>query len=143
MPKKAVIKQTIPEPTYLGIPKDENDWLKYEESCIIFAGIEKINKELEEDETDFYVTYDMEEEEITKNKLIEGLKSVGVKCEEINFEWTNEKTGQRCCNCIVYYNKPYQIYINDFFIKSLTQFPPEPDNNCICPLEFSLMKLLS
>jgi hypothetical protein len=139
MPKKAVIKQTIPEPTYLGIPKDENDWLKYEGSCIIFAGIEKINKELEEDESDFYVTYDMEEEEITKNKLIEGLKSVGVKCEEISFKWADEETGQRCCKCIVYYNKPYQIYINDFFITGLTQFGFNPDS----PLEFSLMKLLS
>ncbi len=152
MSKKAVIKQKIPEPTYLGVPKDENEWLKYEGTCIIYAGIERINKELEEDEQywdeyGFYImekkVYIMENEETTKNKLIEGLKSVGVKCEKINFEWTNEKTGQRCCNCIVYYNKPYQVYTNDFFIKSLTQFPPEPDNDCVCPLEFSLMKLLS
>lgn len=135
MPKKTVKKQLIPEPTYLGFPKDENDWLKYEGICIIFAGIEKINKELEENETEFY---DMEEEEITKNKLIEGLKSVGVKCEEISFKWSDEKSGQRCCKCIVYYNKPYQIYTNNFFIKNLTQFATEPD----CPLEFSLMKLL-
>ncbi len=40
MPRKST-KKNVPvfEPEYLGIPKDENEWLKYQGCCTIFTGI--------------------------------------------------------------------------------------------------------
>lgn len=111
------------QPEYLGIPSNENEWLKYKGQCIIFAGLsEKIN---EDGCSEGWI---MESEEKTKERLIKGLESVGVKCENISFKWCDIKEGQRSCECICYYNKPYQIYNSEFFITGLTSFYFDAEN---------------
>lgn len=95
---------------FLGIPKDETEWLKYRGECIVFAG------NLYDEEEGEYI---MESEEDTKERLICGLLSVGIKCDKKNvqFQWTDKTTGERSCCCTCYYNKPYQVYYSEFFIK--------------------------
>ncbi len=44
MPRKSKntvtnIVNVVNEPEYLGIPENEDDWLKYEGRCMIFAGV--------------------------------------------------------------------------------------------------------
>lgn len=115
--------------TYLGIPKDENEWLKYHGSCILFCG-----KYREKEYGDLV----METEEETKTRLINGLASVGVKCLHITFKWTDENQGTRSCECICEYNKPYEIHFSEFFIKGLTSFEFDSENPN-CQLEFSFI----
>jgi len=132
----------ISEKNYLGVPKDLNDWIKYEGKCIIFAAkarwsdmngeipIDQYDQYDEDDETTLWI---MEDEEITKTKLIEGLSSVGVKCESVTIEREDiHNNGVRFVSCICYYNKPYEVYNSEFFIEGLSQFPPSRN----CPLEF-------
>ena len=103
---------------YLGYPKDESEWLCYQGTCVLFAG----NKDVFEnsiDDSDYepdFKEWILESEEETKRRLIVGLQTVGVRCAEITIKWTDEHRGMRCCECICYYNKPYQIYHSDFFI---------------------------
>jgi len=98
---------------FLGIPKDETEWLKYKGECIIFAGI-----------LDDKGEYSMESEEDTKERLICGLISVGIKCDkkDVLFQWIDKTTRQCSCCCTCYYNKPYQVYYYEFFIKGLSSF---------------------
>lgn len=118
------------ETEYLGIPENENEWLKYKGSCVIFAGKEKIF-----DDDGYEEGWVMETEDETKSRLYNGLLNVGVICGSINFIWTEENQGQRYCECICYYNKPYQIYNSEFFIKGLTSFDFD-SNNPDAELEF-------
>jgi hypothetical protein len=97
---------------YLGIPVDETEWLKYKGECIIFAGVKKI---IDDDENED--EWIMETEDETKNRLSIGLLSVGVICDDIIFKWCDKDSGQRICECICYYNKPYQIYNSEFCTK--------------------------
>lgn len=120
---------------YLGIPSDETEWLKYKGTCILFAGKEK---QLDEDMDD-YDQWIMESEEETKVRLTDGLKQMGVKCESISFKWCDRDNGQRLCECIVYYNKPYQVYISEMFIKGLSSFEFDKDNTN-SELEFCLIE---
>lgn len=123
---------------YLGVPTSEEQWLKYVGACIIFAGKEKV-KEYYEDGTETICkeVWIMETEEETKERLRNGLLSVGVKCEEITIKWTSECT--RCCECICLYNKPYQVYNSEFFIKGLSEFE-DNEHGYRCPLEFHFSK---
>jgi hypothetical protein len=117
---------------YLGYPKDETEWLKYEGCCSLFSGI--VDGDGSEPEE-----WQFESEEVTKLKLIEGLKAVGVVCQSVTISWANKESGVRHCKCICYYNKPYQPYKNDFYIKGLSEYPPYYNS---VPLEFGLSKLI-
>lgn len=123
---------------YLGIPSSETEWLKYKGKCIIFAGKEKV---IDENEYDEKWIWNMETEEETKTRLTEGLQSIGVKCESIMFKWSDIKEGQRSCECICYYNKPYQVYLSDFFIKGLSTFDFDAENTN-SELEFTFSERL-
>lgn len=101
---------------YLGLPKNETEWLKYQGTCVIFSGNVK---ETDEYGCDIWI---METEEETVRKLINGLDTVGVKCDFITILWTDVTFGTRCCKCVCYYNKPYEIYYSDFFIKGLSNY---------------------
>lgn len=128
--------------SFLGIPSDETEFLKYRGICTLFAGKSKVT-EIADNEYGFeqeYESWIMETEEDSKSRLIKGLESVGVKCSEIIIKWTDMEEGQRCCECVCYYNKPYQVYNSDFFIKGLTTFSfVDPADG---ELEFSLMERL-
>jgi hypothetical protein len=115
--------------TFLGVPKDENDWLKYEGHCKIFCGETHIVEDDEDNEYDDngddneqLYNWILESTDITKNKIIAGLQTVGVRCENIQFTKEDSFYGTRMCTCICYYNKPYEIYNSDFFIEGLTEF---------------------
>jgi hypothetical protein len=112
---------------FIGIPINENEWLKYEGHCIIFAGKIKCNKKNK---------WIMESDDITKNKLILGLLNVGIKCNDVEIEWSDKVDGTKKCKCICYYNKPYEIYNSEFFIDGITQSSYCPS----CPLEFYFEK---
>lgn len=102
---------------YLGIPKNENEWLKYKGHCTIFCG-EKIDKD------NLYPEYGdkwiLEPENITTEKLIKGLKSVGVKVHDIIFTKEFLNDGLRICECVCHYNKSYEVYNSEFFIEGLS-----------------------
>ncbi len=141
---------------YLGFPKDENDWIKYEGNCQIFSGIKRtclFGGKYDEENDDQYVNeydidedsdchswgdYIFEEEEITKNKLIEGLKTVGIKCDSVEIVNEDFIQGYRQCKCVCYYNKPYIQYISELFIENLSTFNPKYNS----PLEFYFTKKL-
>lgn len=122
--------------TFLGIPKDETEWLKYEGECVIFAGIKNQLDQYDEiDETCNFYCWDFESDDITKMKLIEGLKTVGVKCDSVIIKKRNDSDGTKVCKCICYYNKPYQVYYSEFFIDNLSNFYSSNS-----PLEFYFVK---
>jgi len=83
----------------------------------------------------------MESEEESHAKLLCALEKVGIKCESITF--TDEFTlledclgGCRICKVICRYNKPYQVYCDEFFFDIPTfNRNGEPRTQC---LEFSL-----
>lgn len=127
------------EPPFLGIPKDETEWLKYEGECMIFAGIKNQFDQYDEiDETCNFYCWDFENDDITKMKLIEGLKTVGVKCDSVIIQKRNNSDGTKLCKCICYYNKPYQVYYSEFFIENLSNFYSSNGSNG--PLEFYFVK---
>ena len=100
--------------TFLGI---ESEWLKYEGRCIIFVGLFKdikYDKEYNEEIDDGWI---LENENETTKRLINGLTIHGIKCDEIMFEWEDKMRGTRSCKCICYYNKPYETYHSEFFLK--------------------------
>ena len=107
------------EPEFLGIPKNETEWLCYNGTCVVFVGLEKVYEDYDSDYPDYepeFVELSLESEEETKRRLIAGIQTVGVRCEEIKFKWTDKYNGLRCCECVCYYNKPYQVYKSEFFI---------------------------
>lgn len=120
---------------WLGIPTSDDDWLKYQGRCIVFVGKELVyNDETGEEE------WILDDEYKTKNKLTEGLKQHGVKCESIEFEWINKCEGTVSCVCVCYYNKPYLIHDGEFYIRGLTSFDFDRENpNSL--LEFYFEKL--
>ena len=119
---------------FKGIPKNENEWLKYETMTItLFAathrycentGIHSLEEtdEKTDDTTEYWI---LEDDEITTNKLIDGLKTVGVICESVDIIKTNIYEGKKQVKCICCYNKPYQVYNSDFFIKGLSTYNPD------------------
>lgn len=111
MPKKSSIKKPEPQYYYLGIPKNENDWIRYRGGCQIFAG-----KTLEDD------VWLMESEDETKTKLTNALERKGIRCENIKFSHENVSTGERICDVICSYNKPYRIHHDDFYLEGITTF---------------------
>ncbi len=121
MPRKST-KKNVPvfEPEYLGIPKDENEWLKYQGCCTIFTGI-NLNEPYTNDPTD-YQFWDMQLDEYTKQDLIAALELKGVKCESVNIVSTDIYDGTKRCECVCYYNKPYQVYNSEFFLDNLSGF---------------------
>ena len=124
---------------YLGIPKNENEWLKYIGGCVIYCGKYRVSNVNQWDNDYIHAPIVMETEEETKSRLINGLASVGVKCEDVVFKWTDANNGTRCCACVCYYNKPYQVYNSEFFIKGLTEQEFESQNPN-CQLEFSFYR---
>jgi len=104
---------------FLGIPKDENEWLLYETTVTIFAGTNKLNDEDYWDEIEYSTYWEMEAIDITKNKLIKGLEKVGVRCESFIVINENTRDGTRLCKCICSYNKPYEVYHSEFFLEGI------------------------
>ena len=125
--------KTVVEPEFLGIPKDENEYLKYEGTVTLFVG----NGNKIEDVYG-YEMHEVEPEKMTIEKLEKGLESVGVKCLAIEIIDEDVYRGLRTCKCVCLYNKPYQIYHSEFFIKGLTRFEESPE----VPLEFGFTKRL-
>ena len=119
---------------FKGIPKDENEWLKYETMTItLFAathryceneGIQSLEAtdEKTDDTTEYWI---LEDDTTTTNKLIDGLKSVGVICESVEIIKSDIYEGKKQVKCICSYNKPYQVYNSDFFIKGLSMYTPD------------------
>ena len=121
---------------FLGIPKDENEWLTYEGTCLLFCGTEQ--KDYDE-----YVYWEFEPEEISKDKLIRGFETVGVRCISIEIIETHWREGQRKCKFICLYNKPYQVYNSDFFIKGLSYYDTSDTCYAYCgELEVSFDRLI-
>lgn len=114
----------------MGVPKDENEWLKYEGFCTLFAGAE-LNEPYTGDPYD-YPFWTMEDEDLTRLKLSEALKTVGVVCDFKDITLNPDiYEGTVQCVCICYYNKPYQVYNSEFFLNNLTQ-----SNDFHWPVEF-------
>ncbi len=119
---------------YLGFPKNEDEWLKYVGKTIIFVGTK-----YDEDND----CWELETEDETKTKLINGLKTVGVICEDIQINWECTIEGTRYCECICLYNKPYQVYVSEFFINGLSNSDKsEMPDTYVPQLEFYFDKLL-
>ncbi len=147
---------------YLGVPKDNNDWLKYQGRCNIFTGIKKIIDDIDdaqmkspyrmeenedtfidETESDTEIDYsnlpwEMQEDEDTKRDIITALEKEGVRCESVEIERRDIYTGIKYCVCVCYYNKPYAIYHSEFFLEGLSGFEGMPNS----PLEFYFEKLI-
>ena len=164
MSKSTKSKQTKPTPvsctecgklhstskcTFLGIPKDENEWLKYETMTItLFAATHRYceNEAIQsldqttDDTTEYWI---LEDDETTTNKLIDGFKTVGVICEYVEIIKTDIYEGKKKVKCICSYNKPYEVYNSDFFIKGLSMYSPDElgyDYWCSSQLEVSFQR---
>lgn len=121
-----------------NIIDNESEWIQYEGRCNIFAGLRQIE---DPDSLEFCHApkiWTFEAEEITKDKLINGLSTVGVKCKAVIFERTDNVDGTRFCKCVCYYNKPYIPYESEFFIKGLTELPCSDINNARLEVYFNV-----
>lgn len=108
-PKQPVVEQRC----CLGMPANENDWLKYIGSCNIFAGTEQIE---EED------GWHLEPPEVTIAKLTTALERVGIRCLHVEIICELITEGTRAIKCICEYNKPYYVHDSDFYLDGLTEF---------------------
>ncbi len=93
-----------------------------------------LNEPYTYDPTD-YSFWDMQDDEDTKRDIINALKLVGVRCESVNIASFDIYDGTKICDCVCYYNKPYQVYNSEFFLNGLSGFPFSN-----CPLEFYFSK---
>jgi hypothetical protein len=144
---------------YLGFPKNETEWLKYEGHCILFCSNNpekeaylrecaatydnavqegRLTEEIEEMYCNEYLlcTRELESDEITKDRLIQGLATIGVRCEEVSVNWTDCIAGTKSCTCICYYNKPL-TYTTEFFIKDMSSFAFEDPETATMEFHFS------
>jgi len=155
---------TQKEDCLLGRPLDETEWLKYEGGCIVFAGTRRrfvpnpyycggdgpdaAAADVNDTVVPEFVQdgWILESEEATKHRLLTGLNTMGVKCEHVQMNWSDETSGERSCTCIVWYNKPCYVYYSDLFIKLKTslddnsQDQPNDRHDYCFSMEFSFSK---
>lgn len=112
---------------------------KYVGTCKIFCG----SAQDDEDKGTYFNWY-LEPEEITKNKIIAGLGSVGIECIEVTIEKESFEEGTRICRCVCYYDR---MYCDDDEIEMYEEtigFAPQPmykatfyvDGLCNCSSDY-------
>ena len=109
--------------------ESDSTWVQYTGRCMIFAGIEQIEDPDSVELHGIPKIWTMEAEEITKHKLINGLLTIGVKCDSVVITMTFPDHGLRMCRCVCYYDKPYNPYESELFIKGLTLIPSSKSSN--------------
>jgi hypothetical protein len=81
-------------------------------SCIMFCGKSQRFYNYDDlylDEYGYYqdadgnyvYLWEMESEEDTKFRLIEGLRSVGIECKSVTIKWSDLNAATRSCECVV------------------------------------------